>query len=235
MKLYDNIIKDTLDLLSPYPYKEWTAGEKLWTQSTRNEVLFSSDAAYELGGGKESAAFTVITATENLIPAGKIRLYGNDLNEIIDNTPFARLVFIQTEEFGQEDASDCYNAVKEIEYIIYGIFLKGYMTRVSPIERKEQVRIAKSAIRDGISFETVGNALIKKFKQNPRVASASVIFVTDNLPVFKRLSSNAAKIDDITLALNKVLNDIDFDCGSCNLKFICDAVEGMKELHFKKK
>ena len=37
---------------------------------------------------------------------------------------------------------------------------------------------------------------------------------------------------DITLTLSKILEGMPTDCNSCNLKPICDEVEGMKELHF---
>jgi hypothetical protein len=29
------------------------------------------------------------------------------------------------------------------------------------------------------------------------------------------------------------MQNINFDCSTCNLKPICDEVEGMRELHFK--
>lgn len=48
----------------------------------------------------------------------------------------------------------------------------------------------------------------------------------------------AATLDDIrkdiTMTLSKILEGMPTDCGACNLKPICDEVEGMKELHFGK-
>ena len=43
----------------------------------------------------------------------------------------------------------------------------------------------------------------------------------------------AVKIKRTTSALNHILDNV-FDCSTCNLKEICDEVEGMKELHIKK-
>ena len=36
------------------------------------------------------------------------------------------------------------------------------------------------------------------------------------------------------MSLSKILEGMPTDCGSCNLKAICDEVEGMRELHFGK-
>lgn len=63
--------------------------------------------------------------------------------------------------------------------------------------------------------------------------AVSVIYVTEDLGIFPMLSANAKKVDDITITLNKVLSGMNFDCATCNLKAICDEVEGLRELHFK--
>ena len=44
---------------------------------------------------------------------------------------------------------------------------------------------------------------------------------------------SAKKANDITKTLTHILDGMATDCRSCNLKPICDEVEGMRELHFK--
>ena len=63
--------------------------------------------------------------------------------------------------------------------------------------------------------------------------SVKVIFVTEEKVDFSSLSAIAEKNNKITETLNHIMNSVNFDCDTCNLKAICDEVEGMKELHFK--
>jgi hypothetical protein len=41
-------------------------------------------------------------------------------------------------------------------------------------------------------------------------------------------------VDKITLTLNHIMDGLATDCSVCSFKQVCDEVEGMKELHFKK-
>ena len=88
--------------------------------------------------------------------------------------------------------------------------------------------------KNGISFEKVGNLLINKYKEISAVKNVKVIFVTDDNADFNSLISIAEKNNQITETLNHIMNNVNFDCSTCNLKPICDEVEGMKELHFNK-
>ena len=107
------------------------------------------------------------------------------------------------------------------------------MIRTSAKAQKESVRVSKTAVRKGITFQKVGNLLISKFKENPAVSGVRVIFVTEDAVDFSSLEGLSRKNHGITETLNQVMNNLTFDCDTCNLKAICDEVEGMRELHFK--
>ena len=51
--------------------------------------------------------------------------------------------------------------------------------------------------------------------------------------IVKKLNSVAKKISQTTSALNHIFDNVMFDCSTCNLKEICDEVDGLKELHLK--
>lgn len=53
-------------------------------------------------------------------------------------------------------------------------------------------------------------------------------------PSLDTLAALAETIRSTTDALNHILDDVLLDCKSCNLKPICDQVEGMRELHFSR-
>ncbi|WP_029453118.1 hypothetical protein [Clostridium algidicarnis] len=197
-----------------------------------NKLILKKDSQFELGGSyKPAVNFQCVTTLESFVKKDEILLYGKDLSEISTDVSFARLAFLQINNL--EDDDTAYKAIKELEFIKYNMNLDGYMMRASTMDKREQVRIAKTAINSSISFESVGNAFINKYKENPLVKAVKIIFITSDMPIFKNLISNAEKVDKITLTLNHVLSNMNLDCHSCNLKSICDEVEGMRELHFK--
>lgn len=121
-----------------------------------------------------------------------------------------------------------------MDFVKYHVFPKGYMIRTSSESNREQVRISKEAVRDGISFEKIGNTFIRQYKKNPNILNVKLLFITASDADFPALAKSAKNVYDITMSLTKILEGMPTDCGSCNLKSICDEVEGMRELHFGK-
>ena len=124
--------------------------------------------------------------------------------------------------------------LKKIDYVKYHLFPNGYMIRSTSRSHKESVRVSKSAINDGISFSNIGSLMIKKYKENPAVKGVRLIFITSPEADYAKAERIAQKNYEITETLNHVMNSVVFDCKTCNLKAVCDEVEGMKELHFSK-
>lgn len=246
MKIYDSIIKETLDSLDDYQAKVYKPDEgKLWKDEGVSTLIMQKEAAYELGGSNlESANYTMVTSSD-LINADEILVVGPDLAELSKDTPFLRVSIVKTSEdlksspdkenLSTEEVNEqnkAYNSVKNLEFVRYHVYPKGYMIRVSAMSHREQVRISKAAIAAGISFARIGSLYIKRYKQRPGVLNAKVIFITDGELVHK-LSGNAKKVDDITKTLDHILDGMALDCGHCHLKPICDEVEGMREEHMK--
>ena len=107
------------------------------------------------------------------------------------------------------------------------------MLRTVSTSHKENARVTKEAIAKGISFQKVGSLLVSKYLENENVRAARVIYVTDSAADFDRLERIAQRNYDITETLNHIMKNLPLDCSACNLKKICDEVEGMRELHFK--
>lgn len=227
MNFFDSLISNTQQLLSPYPKKSYPfdAGNK-WNDIGRNELVLQRESAFELNG----TGFNLVTS--NPIGEDETVVIGDDLNCISGDRAFARISIIRIDDVADEQKA--YDLIKKIEYVKYHYFPKGYMLRTSSRSHKEIVRVSKSAVAGGISFEKIGNLLIDKFKENKSVKNVSVIFVTERTADYQRLETLARKNRDITETLNHIMNSVNFDCSTCNLKPICDEVEGMKELHFKK-
>lgn len=225
MDFFNSLIKDTSALLCDFPQNSYSYDKAgAWADIGYNQVILQRDTAFELSG----TGFNLVT-TEPF--NDEIVVIGNDLNEIDGNCKFARISLVQIEDTADEQKA--YNLIRKIEYVKYHYFPDGYMIRTSSRSHKEAVRVGKTAIKNGINFEKVGNLLISKYKEIPAVKGVTVIFVTEKGADYNALSTLAEKNNKITETLNHVMNNVNFDCSTCNLKAICDEVEGMKELHFK--
>jgi CO dehydrogenase/acetyl-CoA synthase beta subunit len=196
------------------------------------------EAAYELGGDNKPAVnYACVTSTDGFADRDEILVYGRDLREINGSVPFARIAVIKVKELSgenEEDTEPLFRAIQDIDFVKYHVYPKGYMIRSSSDSFREQVRVSREAVSRGISFEQVGNSYISQFKKNPDVKSVKVIFVTTDDADYAGMRADAKKTRDITKTLSKILEGMATDCHSCNLREICDEVEGLKELHFGK-
>lgn len=224
MNFFDSLISDVFALTENLPKKDFPLTEKLWTDTGYSQVILQRDTAFELDG----TGFNLVTS--KAVSDG-ITVIGDDLANISESRKFARVCLVQIES--EQDRQKAYNLIRKIEYVKYHHFPEGYMIRTSSRSHKEAVRVSEKAVKDGISFQKVGSLLVSKYKENPAVKSVRVIYITAPEAPYRELESLAKKNNDITETLNHIMNSVKFDCDSCNLKPICDEIEGMKELHFK--
>lgn len=224
MNFFDDLLFEVEECLSGLNQKSYISNN-LWQDVGRNEVILKRDTEYELDG----VGFNLVTSKS--IGESQVVVIGPELNQITEETDYCRISIIQIDDV--EDEQSAYNLIRKVEYAKYHYFPKGYMIRTASTSHKEMVRVSKSALKGGLSFEGVGNILINKYKENTAVKAVKLIYVTDKSVDYERLEKIAKRNYDITETLNHIMNSVNFDCSSCNLKPICDEVEGMKELHFK--
>lgn len=222
MKFFDSLIRETETLLASSSKKGFLRTFP-WKEAEQNQMIVLRDTAFEL----EGVGFNLVTSAE--IPDG-ILLVGDDLDSIRENRQFARISLVQIQD-GSNDQAE-YNLIKKIDYVKYHIFPEGFMMRSTSRSYLEAVRISKTAIQNGINFQRIGSLMIDKYHQIPAVKGVTVIFVTAPNVDYVQFNKIAEKSHAVTETLNHVMNKVVFDCDTCNLKVICDEVEGMKSLHF---
>ncbi len=226
MKLYNNLINDIKVLLKS---SKLLNNGNLLNTSSKNSVLLLSDTAFELGGSNKPC-ISSLAVSSDIKFSNSVHLLGNELNEIKADSPFAKFVFIQVKEL--ENEQDTFNKIKELEVLRYRLSVDGFMTRASALNMREQIRVSKKAIKSCVTLADYGKTLLNKYLEFDYVKSAEIYFVTD-FDDFEKLNSFAKKISQTTSALNHIFDNVMFDCSTCNLKEICDEVDGLKELHLK--
>ncbi len=226
MRLYNNLINEIRDNLSSS--KPLASGNSL-NVSNKNSVIFLSDTAFELGGGRKPCVSSLAVSSD-IVFSNSVHLLGDDLNQIKSDSPFGKFVFIQIQDFDNEQ--NTFDKIKELEALRYHLNIDGFMTRASALNMREQIRVSKNAIKSGVVFSDYGQTLLREFLKFDYVKSAEIYFVTD-FDEFEKLDSVAKKISQTTSALNHIFDNVMFDCSTCNLKEICDEVDGLKELHLK--
>lgn len=232
MELYNGLIQTTKELLAATPFQAWAydpAGA--WEDAGANELVLGRDAAYELGGGSHAAvSFTCPMGG----PAGsdRVLLYGPDLGDIKADCSYARIALLRVRDLGADEEA-AYRAIRDMEFVKYHVFPKGFMMRLAASTSREQVRVSRRALGAGISFRAVGFDFIQKYKQNPNVEGVELLFVTDPGVDYQALAQTARRAAEVTRALTHILEGIAMDCAACQLKPVCDEVEGMRALHFK--
>ena len=226
MRLYNNLINEIKDSLCD---AKAVSNEITLSVSNKNSVILLSDTAFELGGSNKPCVSSLAVSSD-IIFSNSVYLLGNDLNEIKSDSPFAKFIFIQVEDF--ENEQDTFNKIKELEALRYHLSVDGFMTRASALNMREQIRVSKRAIKSSVTFADYGKTLLSKYLEFNYVKSAEIYFVTD-FDDFEKLNVVAKKINQTTSALNHIFDNVMFDCSTCNLKEICDEVDGLKELHLK--
>ncbi|MCI5740023.1 MAG: carbon monoxide dehydrogenase [Lachnospiraceae bacterium] len=234
MKLYDETIKEWLKILDSLQGRELDVkkGED-WKDIGNANMILRSDMAYELGGNHLPAlSGMTLTADTSLVPRDEVLLYGKDLGEIHEDTPYARLAVLRVKEDSMGEGNALYQAIRKMEYTKYHLNPEGFMMRISAASQREMVRVGKTALEKGLGFEQVGKLFLQSYHKNSQVEAVKLVFITLSDFPYEELEIYIKKAEEITKAIDHILKNLSMDCNVCSLKQICDEVEGMKELHF---
>ncbi|MBR6335931.1 MAG: carbon monoxide dehydrogenase [Clostridia bacterium] len=231
MKLYDECFEGVGEILSQYSVKSFEVQKySRWESNDKNQIIFQSDTAYELGGGTLPALSSIaLTDREDFVARDEILLIGRDLGEIKGDSPFARIALLNVNEDEMGTGEKLYQTIRKIEYARYHIHPEGYMMRISAFTHREAARVGKDAVKKGLSFGYIGRFFIDEYKKNPQVRAVKLLFVTDPGFPYDKLEAIMKKSESITTALDHIMKDIRMDCQTCSLKTVCDEVEALCE------
>ncbi|MDD3415704.1 MAG: carbon monoxide dehydrogenase [Lachnospiraceae bacterium] len=234
MQLYDKIIEECLELFKGEQTEKLAVSGQLARDAGGHNLILRSDMAYELGGGILPAiGGLAFTTSKALVEEDGIWLQGPDLQDIQEDTAYARIVFIRLSEGQLAQESEAYALLRKIAYTRYHLCTEGFMLRISASENREVVRVGKHARKQGLNFAEIGRRFLEEYHKIPEIMAAQIFFITARDFPYQQLAGKMQEAEGITNSLNHIFQNLKMDCSVCNMKPVCDEVEGLKEIHQK--
>ncbi len=197
--------------------------------SIKNNMIFTNESAFELGGSFHESLSFELTTTSDLFQNDQIYLIGKDLNEIQEDTDFVRISLCIMKDENLE-GEKLYQCLEKIKLTKYRVSPEGYMLRTA-IGNNEKVRVSNDFVKK-YTFSDIGSTYIHAYKQLPYIQFVQEIFIIGKTPIFEQLKQIGIEKKKITDTIDHILKGVMVnDCGSCSVKELCEKVEGLREIH----
>jgi CO dehydrogenase/acetyl-CoA synthase beta subunit len=231
MKLFDSTIRDIRSFVAEREGKRtWNVEEDHpWPEGGDRNIVLKKDMGLEMGSPEaESLSAILWTGTTGLIQDGFITLVGPDMSQSQGGSlPFAKIVLAGVSGFTDENT---YERYRDMELIRYTLDLRGYMLRALSQYQREWCRISRDAIEGGFSFDILGAALMEMFREKPYVNAVEIIYVTSTPEDVRQLKGITKETSRMIGAMNKMAEEQDFDCATCEYQDVCDDAGDLKKM-----
>ncbi len=192
-----------------------------------NTIVFKEDTWVELGNPKTfSMAPVLVTESLDVVNDGAITLIGPDIQETQGSIPFAQILLLSSTDLKDEN-------YRKLNTFQYELELNGYMIKAVPSSMTIWSRVSKDSVKAGFSFEILGNAIIQSYRSKFNIQSAEVIFITSSEEDVKELKDLNDKVKKIVNAMSKMMEEMSYDCSSCEYVDVCDDVRELGQLREK--
>ncbi len=200
-----------------------------WPTDKHRNLVMAGDTAVELGNPKDASASILYWVEDpRMLQSGRISVVGPDIAEADGGRlPFGKLVIIGGAEFDAENRFDRY---REMALMSCDLHLKGYMVRAASHYGREWGRVSHEALRGGFSFSVLGGAIIDQYMPLAYVSAVEVIFVTAGRDDVLLLCETAREIRAIIGAMNKMAEEMSFDCDACEFAPVCGDVTELRAM-----
>jgi len=234
MKLFEEIIHDLRSWMdgmrsSTHGFAEFTAVNRPWPAGEKGNIVLQCDTAVELGNPRdESASFLVWTGNPELVRDGMITRIGPDVaGRDGARLPLGKAVILDVEGFTEEN---CYDRHREIELARYDVNLKGYMMRAVSQYMREWSRISRQAIAEGFSLDLLAASLMERYRRLDYVRGVEILIVTSSPDDVRSLQHVGERAVRLISAMNKMAQEMSFDCGTCDFTDVCSEVSELRTM-----
>jgi CO dehydrogenase/acetyl-CoA synthase beta subunit len=200
-----------------------------WPKGGGRNIVLKEDLGLELGA-PEMESLSCLLWTENLssVADGTITLVGPDFPESAGKSlPFGKVVLVGGEGFTEDNA---YDRHRKMDLLRYSLDLRGFMIRAVSQYMKEWCRVSTAALRESFSARILGSALTGLFREEPFVKAVEVFFFTSSPGDVVKLREITAPAEKIISAMNKMAEEMDFDCEHCDYRPVCDDASQLKSM-----
>ena len=237
-QLFDDLIPELRKLMDNWPretinHQVATGSPTTWPQKRNKNIVFQSDTAVELGSpDQESVSFILWTNDLSLVNQDTFTLNGPDIPDAQEGSlPFGKVIILGGSGFNEDNA---YQRHQEIELARYDLNLEGYMIRAASQYMREWSRISKNALQNGFNFRTLAKSLRDLYLGFDYIHRVETVFLTSSLYEVQQLSEIGKKATDRIIAMNRIADQMDFDCESCDLREVCDETVELRKMHRKR-
>ena len=237
MNIFDNYILAIQNALSLAEISRLDFSKIKWELTEKNTFLMERDTAIELGGyPKESVniivpssdMYSLINFDDGIYCIGDPSLLSKKAVE--KHISFGKIVFLETNGLAEKDYYD----FTQSELLTDSrVRMKDVMLRQSPVNYNTNLRISKKAVKNGFDAKIMGTVIYDAFHALENVSHVTVLLIFGDSPLYRQLFEIAENIKEATLTINHIFDGITMDCGRCDVKEICNEIEGMRELHQK--
>ncbi|MBN1497083.1 MAG: hypothetical protein JXA07_09965 [Spirochaetes bacterium] len=234
MKLFEDIIIELRSWMGGMrehapEYAEHNAGADDWPAGERGNIVMQVDTGVELGNPRdESASFLLWTSDLSLVKDGRITRIGPDVSACRGRSvPFGKAAILAVTGFTKDN---CFERHREMELVRSGLNLKGYMMRATSQHMREWSRISTGAVENGFSLAILGSSLINRYRSLPYVAAAEMLFVTSAPEHVRALQRIGIRSGRLIAAMSKMVQELSFDCDTCDYNDICSEVDVLKSM-----
>ncbi len=237
-QLFDDLIPKLRKLMADWPtgtknHELGTGSHTPWPQKPNKNIVFQSDTAVELGSPEqESVSFILWTNDLSLVNQDTFTLNGPDMPDAQETSlPFGKVIILGGSGFNEDN---CYQRHQEIELARYDLNLEGYMIRAASQYMREWSRISKRAMQNGFDFRTLAQSLRNLYLGLDYIHKVETVFLTSSISEVQELSDIGKKATDRIIAMNRIADQMDFDCESCDLREVCNETVELRKMHRKR-
>lgn len=191
---------------------DWPEGERL---------VFADEVALELGSPGVGSVFALLWSDTEAVVDGRVTLLGPDVGE--GSKALRQLFFVRAAP------GDDYQLGCALKDAVFDTRLAGVTVRAMPSRQTMWLRVSRDAVRDGFSLVQWGAEVIWRLRDVPGVMAAEALFVTGDAADVRALDHAAAEAGRLVAAMNKMNEEMDFDCTSCEYWDVCATVEQLKK------
>lgn len=187
-------------------------------------IVLAEDTWLELGHpNTSSTAPVLVTESLELVDDGAITLIGPDIPQARGSLPFAQILLIASNQLQDED----YRGINSFQYQLE---LDGYMIKAVPSSLTIWSRVSRESAARGFCFQVLGEAIIDAYRSHFAIAAIEVVFVTSSAEDVEELEHLRRKVTRIISAMNKMMEEMSFDCSSCEFLDVCGDVRQLAAL-----